>query len=125
MPADKYNYRPTPEQGTFGHLMMHSAEANYTFCSGIAGETAPQMKLSETDSKDVLAKAVRDSFTYCEQALGKVDDTALGQSVPLFEGQTAPRGSALIRLAASWADHYAIAAMYLRLNNLTPPSAKK
>ena len=25
MPADKYSYRPTPEQITFGHLMMHSS----------------------------------------------------------------------------------------------------
>jgi hypothetical protein len=28
-------------------------------------------------------------------------------------------------LSSSWADHYAMAAMYLRLNGLTPPSAKK
>lgn len=28
-------------------------------------------------------------------------------------------------LASSWADHYAEAAMYLRLNGLTPPTAKK
>ena len=31
MPADKYNYRPTPEQMTFAHLIMHSAQANNTF----------------------------------------------------------------------------------------------
>jgi hypothetical protein len=31
----------------------------------------------------------------------------------------------LIHLATGWADHYGAAAMYLRLNNLLPPSAKK
>ena len=33
MPADKYSYRPTPEQITFGHLMMHVAEANNSLCA--------------------------------------------------------------------------------------------
>src|SRR5580693_411643 len=53
MPADKYSYRPTPEQVTFGHLMMHTAEANYSLCAGVAGEPVPANKLSDTDSKDV------------------------------------------------------------------------
>lgn len=125
MPADKYSYRPTPEQITFAHLIMHTAQANNTFCAGIAGEPPREMKLSESDSKETLTKALKDSFTYCEQVLAKADDSALGQPVTLFEGQTATRASALVRLAASWADHYGAAAMYLRLNNLLPPSAKK
>ncbi len=125
MPADKYSYRPTPEQITFGHLMMHTAEANNSLCASVAGETPHSVKLSDTDSKETLAKAVKDSFAYCEQALAKADDTALGQTVTLFENQTGTRGSALVRLAMGWADHYSAAAMYLRLNNLLPPSAKK
>ncbi|HSY12489.1 MAG TPA: DinB family protein [Verrucomicrobiae bacterium] len=125
MPADKYSYRPTPEQVTFGHLMMHTAEANYSLCAGVAGEPVPANKLSDTDSKDVLAKAVKDSFSYCEQVLAKADDSALGQTVTLFEGHTGSRGAALVTLASAWSDHYSAAAMYLRLNNLLPPSATK
>ena len=33
MPADKYGYRPTPEQMTFAHLIMHIAEANNIVCA--------------------------------------------------------------------------------------------
>ena len=73
----------------------------------------------------MLTKVLKDSFAYCEQVLAKADDTGLGQTVTLFEGQTGTRGSALVRLAMGWADHYGAAAMYLRLNNLLPPSAKK
>ena len=40
MPADKYGYRPTAEQITFGHLMMHTTEANNSLCAAIAGEQA-------------------------------------------------------------------------------------
>ena len=125
MPADKYSYRPTPEQITFGHLMMHSAEANNSLCAAVAGEKSPSVKLSENDSKEVLAKALKDSFAYCEQVLAKADDNNLSQTVTLYEGQTGTRGAALIRLVAGWADHYSAAAMYLRLNNLLPPSAAK
>jgi hypothetical protein len=125
MPADKYSYRPTPEQITFGHLIMHSAEANNSLCAAVAGEPAPSVKLSETDPKDTLTKALKDSFAYCEQVLAKADDSALGQTVTLYEGQTGTRGSALVRMAAGWADHYSAAAMYLRMNKLVPPSAQK
>jgi hypothetical protein len=125
MPADKYSYRPTPEQITFGHLMMHVAEANYAFCAAVAGETKPETKLSETDTKDVLSKAVKDSFAYCEKALSKADDGTFGQAVTLVQGQSpTTRGAVVVRMVAGWADHYSAAAMYLRLNNLLPPSAK-
>lgn len=123
MPADKYSYRPTEGQITFGHLMMHSSEANFNFCAAIAGEEPHAPKLSDTDSKEKLTQALKDSFTYCEQVLAKADDSGLGQPVTLF-GSKATRGGAMVRLAAAWADHYSAAAMYLRLNNLLPPSAQ-
>ena len=54
MPAAKYSYKPTPDQITFGHLVMHIAQSNNGLCAAIAGEPARETKLSETDSKDVL-----------------------------------------------------------------------
>jgi hypothetical protein len=125
MPADKYSYRPTPEQITFGHLMMHVAEANNTLCALAGGEQPHEQKLSDTDPKEVLSKAVKDSFAYCEQVLGKADDSTMGQAVSAPGGQTTTRGSAMLRLVANWADHYSAASGYLRLNNLLPPSAQK
>ena len=124
MPPDKYSYRPTPEQMTFAHLMMHVAQSNNALCAIIAGQQPRDVKLSESDSKDVLAKAVQDSFTYCEQVLSSADDSSLAQSFTLGS-QTGTRASAILRLVAGWADHYSAAAMYLRLNNLLPPSASK
>jgi len=123
MPADKYSYKPTPAQMSFGHLMMHVAGANNGICSAIAGEKR-EVKLSETDSKETLANAVKDSFTYCRQVLAKTDDSNLGRPVTMF-GRSETLGGALVHLAADWADHYSAAAMYLRLNDLLPPSAMK
>ena len=66
MPPAKYSYKPTPEQITFAHLVMHIAQSNNALCAAIAGEPARETKLSETDSKEALTKALQDSFTYCE-----------------------------------------------------------
>ena len=33
MPADKFNYKPSADQMTFGHLVGHMVEANNTLCS--------------------------------------------------------------------------------------------
>jgi len=125
MPADKYSYRPTAEQMTFAHLVMHVAESNNTLCSKIGSEQPKQVKLSETDSKDTLVQAVKDSFAYCEQVLAKANDSKLGEEVTLFGGQKGPQAAAFIYLVHGWADHYSAAAIYLRLNGLLPPSAKK
>jgi len=125
MPADKYSYRPTPEQMTFAHLVMHVAQSNNFLCAAIAGEQPRAMKLGESDSKEVLTKGLKDSFDYCQQVLDKTDDSTLAHPATLFGGRTGTRGAALVHLSADWADHYAAAAMYLRLNNLLPPSAAR
>lgn len=125
MPAEKFSYRPTPEQISFAHLVMHIAQSNNGLCAAIAGEQPPALKLSETDPKETLTKALKDSFAYCETVLAKADDSTLGQAAALPGGRTMTCGAALVHLAADWADHYGTAAMYLRLNNLLPPTAKK
>jgi len=125
MPADKFNYKPTPDQMTFGHLVAHMVVANNTFCSKVADVAAPKVEeAKETDAKDKLVAALKASFDFCADAIAKMDDSKLGETTELF-GSQASHASASLRLAGSWADHYAEAAMYLRLNGLTPPSAKK
>jgi hypothetical protein len=125
MPAGKFNYKPTADQMTFGHLVAHMVEANNTMCSKAAAVPAPKVEeVKDTDSKDKLVAALKASFDFCADALSKMDDSRLGETTEIF-GNQASRASVGIRLASSWADHYAEAAMYLRLNGLLPPTAKK
>jgi len=69
---------------SFGHLAMHIAQANNTFCAKISGQTAPDLKIAETDSKDKLVAAIKDSFAFCTTALANVDDSKLGEQFVLF-----------------------------------------
>jgi hypothetical protein len=125
MPADKYNFSPTPQQMTFAHLIVHATRLNYGACSGITGQPKPDVKVAEADGKDKLVAALKVSFDYCTTALAKVDDSNLGESLPFFGGRTISRGGLMMNLSAEFADHYSMAAMYLRLNGLLPPTAKK
>jgi hypothetical protein len=125
MPADKFNYKPTPDQMTFAHLVVHIIGSNNGGCAKAADVPAPKAEeVKETDSKDKLLAAATASFDFCSEALGKMDDSKLGDSVELFGGHQFPRAMAALGLASGWADHYAAAAQYLRLNGILPPSAQ-
>ena len=124
MPADKYNFKPTPEMNTYAHLMVHIAQSNNLLCSKISGAAAPDSKLAETDGKDKLVAAIKASFEFCTTALADVDDSKLGESMVLFGNRPASRAAALIGLSDGWSDHYGAQAIYLRLNGILPPSAQ-
>jgi hypothetical protein len=124
MPPDKFSYKPTPDQITFGHLVVHITESNNAMCSKIADVPAPKVdELKETDPKDKLQAAARASFDFCSTSLANVDDSKLGDPMDFGRIQ-GPRAMAVFFLSGGWADHYGAAAMYLRLNGILPPSAQ-
>ena len=125
MPQNKYGYKPTDQQMTFGHLIEHITKSNYFLCEQIGGSKASQQEVKESDGKDKLVAALKASFDFCTAALDNTDDSKLGDQVTLFGNRKAPRAAALIALTNDFADHYAAEAMYLRLNNLLPPSAQR
>jgi DinB superfamily len=125
MPADKFNYKPTPEQITFVHLVVHIISYNNSACAKAADVPAPKIEeVKETDSKEKLLAAATASFDFCADALAKMDDSKLGDSIELYGGRQGPRAMVALGVASGWADHYAAAAMYLRLNGILPPSAQ-
>jgi len=125
MPADKFAFKPTPDQSSFAHLTIHIAESNNLFCSKLAGVPAPEgPKLAETDGKDKLVAAVKSSFDFCSTALAKIDDSHFNDSITLFGNNSFSRARVILITSSSWADHYSAQSMYLRLNNVLPPTAQ-
>src|ERR1035438_3520513 len=125
MPADKFSYKPTPDQVPFAHLGARVIGFNNSFCAKAADVPAPtEDDPKESHSKDQLVAAVKASYSFCNDALSKMDDSKLGDSIELFGGRQGPRAMAALSVASGWADHYAAAAMYLRLNGILPPSAQ-
>ena len=124
MPAGKYGFKPTPAQLSYGMLMAHIANSNQFLCSALGGAERGAARASDSDSPDVLVKKLQESFAACTEALAKLGDRQLGEEVMLFRGRQDTKAAALLELTSDWADHYAAAAMYLRLNGLLPPTAK-
>ncbi len=126
MPADKYGFKPTPEQMSFGEIIAHEAQSNETLCAAIAGSAATpsESAAGATAPKDQLVDRLKKSFAYCGTVIAQLNEATLGDSVPFFGGRKATRARAVIVLAQDWADHYAQAAMYLRANGILPPSAR-
>lgn len=125
MPAGKYGYAPTKGQRTWGQLMAHVAGSNGFFCSKLAGGTAPaSVQVKAADGKAKLAAALKASFDYCTTALQGLKDNMLTDSMAFFGGHKVTKAMGLMELVADWADHYAQAAGYLRLNGILPPTAR-
>jgi len=126
MPADKYSFHPPAPQMSFSTLVMHIAESNNLLCSRISDVDEPKLaELKDSAPKDKLVEALKSSFDFCTSTLAKVDDSKLGAQVKVWGGREVSKAAAAIALTNDWADHYAMAAMYLRLNGLLPPTAKK
>ena len=125
MPAGKYGFKPTPAQMSFGDILGHLSEGNDFLCSTIAGVAAPKRsEVAKGAPKEKLLARLRETFQFCESALAKVDDSKLTQKVSFF-GSEVSRAQAMFATGQDWADHYSQMAIYLRLNGLLPPTAKK
>ena len=125
MPADKFGFRPTPQQNTFGHLVVHMVRANYGLCSLISGAKAPAMPaLKDDDPKGTLVPALKAAFQFCTDSLAQIDDSHFGEMVPFIGGKMVSRGFMVVTASEDYGDHYSTAAMYLRLNGLLPPTAQ-
>ena len=127
MPADKYSFKPTPEQQAFGERVVHVATTNVYFLSLLGGTATKPTIDPKATSKDAALKALDDSFDYGTAIPKQQTDQSLLQSVPSapkFMGPSS-RARILAFLAGHTWDIYGQMAVYLRLNGHVPPASQK
>src|SRR3989454_4356136 len=90
MPADKYGYKPTPAQMSFGDVVAHLIkEGNNYLCSAASGMKQPDAdKFSGTDPKDKLVAGPQAPLQVYETALAPIQDAPLSDSTAFFAGRT-------------------------------------
>ena len=124
MPAEKYGFKPTPAQMSFGDIVVHLSQGNDYLCGAIGGKPAPQRaKVALTDGKDALVARLKETFAFCADALAALDDAKLAEGIPFFGGRTMTRAAIMNLTTGDYADHYSQVAIYLRLNGQLPPTA--
>jgi len=116
MPADKYSFRLTADQMTFGGWLIHSIERNYTDCATLKGEPVPdaQKQAASLKEKAEISKALKDSFAYCEGALATLDDAKVTS--------TPQMAYAFMHIAIHNNEIYGNIVGYMRANGIVPPS---
>jgi uncharacterized damage-inducible protein DinB len=125
MPADKYGFKPTAVQMSFGDVIGHMSAGNDALCSSIGGVAPPKRQAVATGAgKEKLVARLRETFQFCQSALTKVNDSKLGEKIAYFSAN-ASRGQVIVAAAEEWASHYSQLAVYLRLNGLVPPTAQR
>ena len=125
-PESKFAYKPTPAQMSFADVVVHLAQGNDYLCGNISGVKAPtRSAVKATASKVELVARLKETFEFCSTSLKSLDDSKLTEELDFFGGPKHSRAWVMTATTADWADHYSQVAIYMRLNGLLPPTAKK
>jgi uncharacterized damage-inducible protein DinB len=120
MPADSYDFRPNPEQLSFGRLMTHIAAQNSDSCAA-ATRTTPLPEPATTD-KATAVGYLTETFETCSKALAALPSERLDVEVYKFQGQPVLASEALWYTFTHMAHHRGQAEVYLRMKNIKPPA---
>jgi uncharacterized damage-inducible protein DinB len=127
MPDDKFSFKPTPAQQTFGERVVHVATVNNRFLGLLGGKaTAPTVDpKAAAMTKAAALKAMNDSFDYGIALLNEQTDQTLVQSVnAAFMGPSTRARLVSFLIGHTW-DIYGQMVVYLRLNGGTPPASQR
>jgi uncharacterized damage-inducible protein DinB len=123
MPAENYDFKPNPEEMSFGEQIAHIAQANESYCSRMSGGKSPFVKPEKFDKHTVM-KLVGESFDYCSEIITPLSDDQLNE-LRGPEGRPQVTVRELTEgVMVHMAHHRGQTEVYLRLKNIKPPTYK-
>jgi uncharacterized damage-inducible protein DinB len=125
MPEDKFGYKSTPPQRSYGEQVMHVATVNVDVLKWIQGQApAPSLTAESAKSKADMVKAMSDSYDYGIALLKEQTDATIVQTIDgRFLGPST-RARVFWFLLGHSMDIYGQMAVYLRLNGIVPPASR-
>jgi uncharacterized damage-inducible protein DinB len=126
MPAEGYDFKPNPDELSFGQLMIHIAAQNSDSCASATG-TKPLAGLSNemipppTDRQTAI-KFLTLSFDKCAKDLDAMPPEQWNKEVYKFQGKPVLANEALWYTFTHMAHHRGQAEVYLRVKNIKPPA---
>jgi uncharacterized damage-inducible protein DinB len=125
MPEDKFGYKSTPPQRSYGEQVMHIATVNVDVLKWIGGQTpAPSFTAESAKTKADMLKAMAESYEYGAALLKEQTDTTITQTIDgRFLGPST-RARVFWFLLGHSMDIYGQMAVYLRLNGIVPPASR-
>ena len=89
MPEDKFDFKATPAERSYGEQILHIAQVNYFLLKVVGGKATPPAFAPKTlKSKAEIIKALEDSYEYGSTLLGEQTDASMMQTMtgPAFLG---------------------------------------
>ena len=127
MPDEKFGYKPTPAQRSYGEQIMHVVQANVVVLGMLGSKTpAPMINMKATTKAEVMT-ALRQSFDFSDAVLKELNDQQLNKRVtpPPNMGSSASRLRLIYGSMQHTMDIYGQMAVYLRLNGIVPPASRR
>jgi hypothetical protein len=122
MPDAGYTVMPDGEPRSFGDWIVHVATAQANTCGTIAG--APlALDAATMTTKAAIVAGLKKSFDACDPLFDAVTDANAMEGVAGRGGAMQPRAVALYGMIIHSNECYGAAAVYMRLQKLTPPSS--
>jgi uncharacterized damage-inducible protein DinB len=122
MPAENYDFKPNPEEMSFGEQIAHIAQANDSYCSRMSNGKSPFVK-PDGYTKATVMKLVGESFDYCSEIIAPLSDDQLNELRGPEGRQTSVR-ELTEGVMVHMAHHRGQVEVYLRLKNIKPPTYK-
>ena len=129
MPEDKFTYRATSAERTWGEQILHVAEANINQIGRLGPKAmAPAINMKATARGEIL-EALADSFDYGTAALNEQTDQTMVEAATntrfdRFMGPSVKARVVYYVIGHTW-DIYGQMVVYLRLNGITPPASQR
>ena len=131
MPDDKYGFKPTPAQQSFGERVLHAAQINLMLLQALGAKTpAPAIDMNATTKAASMA-ALQKVGEYGVAVIQEFGDQGLVARIDspgptgFFMGPKVSRQRALYFLMTHSQDTYGQLVVYLRLNGITPPASRQ
>jgi uncharacterized damage-inducible protein DinB len=125
MPEDKFGFKPTPAQRSYGEQVLHIAQVNVMLLGALGGKTpAPMINMKATTKADIV-KAAGDSFDYGTAVVKEFDNKTIQDTVQAPFMGPSTRARIVFFLIAHSQDIYGQMAVYLRLNGVVPPASQR
>jgi uncharacterized damage-inducible protein DinB len=125
MPEDKFGFKPTPAQRSFGEQVLHIAQVNTMLAGALGGKTpAPTINMKATAKAEIL-KSLADSFDYVTKVIGEFNNTTIQETVQAAFLGPSTRARLITFLIGHTQDIYGQMAVYLRLNGIVPPASQR
>ena len=121
MPADKYNFRPSPEEMSFDQQLLHIAQPMQYLCKTYLSGTANTIQVPDSGlDKDATIKVLNTVYDYAIATLQNFKPGQLSDTVSFFI-RPMNKLQILNLLNDHQTHHRAQLIVYLRINGIKPP----